>query len=246
LGYIAYRGFASIRIKSRRHALDGVVCYAICGGLMLYLYLDESGDLGFDFVNKKPSEHFTIAVLAVKGHDNNRAIASAVRMTIRRKLRSLRAGAAELKGHSTPLEVKKYFYRKVAAAYFSICSITFNKRRTFQFLAVDKERIYNFIARLVLEKVDLADTKVRVILTVDKSKTTPGIRDFNALILAQLKSRLDPHIPLEIIHKSSHEAPQLQAVDLFAWGIFRRYEREDNEWRREFSGKIVFDGLYDG
>ena len=105
MGYIAYRGFASIRIKSRRHALDGVVCYAICGGLMLYLYLDESGDLGFDFVNKKPSEHFTIAVLAVKGHDNNRAIASAVRMTIRRKLRSLRAGAAVI-GVSSSKESK--------------------------------------------------------------------------------------------------------------------------------------------
>jgi len=214
---------------------------------MLYLYLDESGDLGFDFVNKKPSVHFTIAVLAVKGHDNNRAIAAAVRMTIRRKLRPLRAkDSPEIKGHSSQIEVKRYFYRKVADTDFRVYSITFNKRRAFKYLAEDKERLYNYISRLVLEKVDLAGSKVRVILTVDKSKTMPGIRDFNALILAHLKSRLDPHIPLEITHRSSHEAPQLQAVDLFAWGIFRRYERQDEEWRREFSGKIVFDGFYDG
>lgn len=214
---------------------------------MLYLYLDESGDLGFDFVNKKPSVHFTIAVLAVKGHDNNRAIASAVKKTLRRRLCVLgAAGSPEIKGHSAQIEVKRYFYRKVAPTDFKIYSITFNKRLTFQFLAQDKERIYNFVARQVLEKVDLADTKVRVILTVDKSKTMPGIRDFNALVLSHLKSRLDPHTPLEIVHRSSQEAPQLQAVDLFVWGIFRRYERQDEEWRREFSGKIVFDGLYEG
>ncbi len=214
---------------------------------MLYLYLDESGDLGFDFVNKKPSVHFTIAVLAVKGHENNRAIGSAVRMTIRRKLRPPGGKISpEIKGHSAQLEVKRYFYRKVAGTDFRVYGITFNKRLTFRFLAEDKERIYNFISRLVLEKVDMADTKVRVILTVDKSKTMPGIRDFNALVLAHLKSRLDPRIPLEIVHRSSQEAPQLQAVDLFAWGIFRRYERGDAEWRDEFSGKIVFDGLYEG
>lgn len=43
---------------------------------MLYLYLDESGDLGFDFVTKKPSEFFTICVLAVKGQANDRALAN--------------------------------------------------------------------------------------------------------------------------------------------------------------------------
>lgn len=46
---------------------------------MLYLYLDESGDLGFDFVNKKPSEHFTVCVLAIKGAENDRALSKAVR-----------------------------------------------------------------------------------------------------------------------------------------------------------------------
>lgn len=33
---------------------------------MWFLYLDESGDLGFDFVNKKPSKFFTIAILEIK------------------------------------------------------------------------------------------------------------------------------------------------------------------------------------
>jgi len=34
---------------------------------MWYLYLDESGDLGFDFANKRSSIFFTITILLVKG-----------------------------------------------------------------------------------------------------------------------------------------------------------------------------------
>jgi len=53
---------------------------------MLYLYLDESGDLGFDFINKKPGHFFTICVLSVRGRDNDRALAKSVKEAVRRKL----------------------------------------------------------------------------------------------------------------------------------------------------------------
>ena len=41
---------------------------------MLYLFLDESGDLGFDFVQKKPSNYFVIAILTVKGSNNRKLV----------------------------------------------------------------------------------------------------------------------------------------------------------------------------
>jgi hypothetical protein len=53
---------------------------------MWYLYLDESGDLGFDFVNKKPSNFFTVTILVVEGVENNRALLNGVKKTIARKL----------------------------------------------------------------------------------------------------------------------------------------------------------------
>ncbi len=38
---------------------------------MLYLYLDESGDLGFDFFTKKPSKFFTITIMMMKEIEDN-------------------------------------------------------------------------------------------------------------------------------------------------------------------------------
>ena len=208
---------------------------------MLYLYLDESGDLGFDFVNKKPSEHFTIAVVAVKGHEQNRALAGAVKVTLRRRFGTKNAWNQELKGSATELRAKKLFYRLSARIHFNAYAVTINKKTALPFLAADKERIYNYIARQVLERVDLNTSGVRVILTVDRSKTGARINQFNEYIISNLKARVDPRIPLEIFHRSSQEVLQLQAADMLAWGIFRKYERQDTEWIERLRGKLVFE-----
>jgi hypothetical protein len=46
---------------------------------MWHLYLDESGDLGFDFANKKPSKFFTITILAISNDKDNRNLINAVK-----------------------------------------------------------------------------------------------------------------------------------------------------------------------
>ena len=79
---------------------------------MWYLYLDESGDLGFDFVNKKPSKFFTVTILALSSQDNNRKLIRAAKITLRRKLNNPKHHkriACELKGTGTTMEVKKIF-----------------------------------------------------------------------------------------------------------------------------------------
>ncbi len=53
---------------------------------MWYLFLDESGDLGFDFVNKRPSRYFTICVLATADPGCYHALRKAIKKTLRRKV----------------------------------------------------------------------------------------------------------------------------------------------------------------
>lgn len=214
---------------------------------MLYLYLDESGDLGFDFVNKKPSSFFTVCVLALKGRDNDRALAGAVRAVIRRKVFfKRRAAPMELKGGSLPIEIKRYFYSQVSRVGFGLYAVTLDKRRVYSSLSVDKERMYNYLARQVLERVDFRDAAVRVIMTIDKRSPRRGIVEFNDYILTQVKSLIDPLVPLDIFHVPSQESPGLQAADMFAWGVYRKYERGDREWYDVFRGRIRTDRLYSG
>jgi len=209
---------------------------------MLYLYLDESGDLGFDFFSKKPSKFFTIAILAIRGVNNNRVLLKSVRKTIRRKL--CKKSLQELKGSHSTIEVKRYFYNLVSSVPFDIYALTLNKKRVYNELTQKKDRVYNFIARNVLDRIPFDNTLKRIEFIIDKSKNRREIGEFNDYIVRQLKGRLDPKIPLNISHHTSIENPGLQAIDLFSWGIYRRYERADNEWYNLFKARVRYDERY--
>lgn len=211
---------------------------------MWFLYLDESGDLGFDFVNKKPSKFFTVAIVAVRGVTANRALINSVKHTLKRKLRK-KAHSAEIKGSKTSVEILRYFYDQCKEIEFGIYSLTLNKRRLFEHLAKDKARIYNYVARLVMDRIPLERAGTRIYLIVDKSKARSEIEEFNAYIMRELKSRIDPKVPVDIFHHSSHENLGLQAVDMFCWGIFRKYEKRDSRWFSVFwQEKGRYDSLY--
>lgn len=209
---------------------------------MLYLYLDESGDLGFDFFAKKPSKYFTITVMLVNGMENRKKIAKAVKKTLQNKFKKQKA--TELKGSKQSIEVKKYFYRHIEPVPFEIYALTLNKRRVYDHLSQKKNRVYNFIARKVLDVIPFANATVRVGLVIDRSKSKKEIKEFNDYLIRQLSGRIEPKIPLDIDHHLSHEDLPLQAVDLFSWGIFRKYERNDMEWLDIFKSKIKYDDLY--
>ncbi len=214
---------------------------------MWYLYLDESGDLGFDFVNKKPSRFFTVTILVVKGVENNRALINGVKKTIRRKLDSKRRRKTidtELKGERTSIKIKEYLYNQLLNIPFELYCVTMNKRQAFAKLADEKSRIYNYMARLVLEQIPFGEPPGRVELIIDKSKNKPQIQEFNSYIISHLQGRLDPLIPLDIYHRVSHQDYGLQATDVFSWGVFRKYEREDTEWFEFFRERIRYAGQY--
>ncbi len=191
---------------------------------MWYLYLDESGDLGFDFVNKKPSKFFTVTILALSSYDANRQLLKAVKVTLRRKLNSQKNRKRmvyELKGTGTTLEVKKDVYDR---------------------LTKNKSRVYNYIARQVLDQIPFEKNDgERVELIIDRSMAKPEIEEFNSYIRKQLEGRLSPNVPLDIYHWLSHENAGLQAADLFCWGIFRKYEKKDTDWFDIYSKKVLFD-----
>ncbi|MDP2586743.1 MAG: DUF3800 domain-containing protein [Candidatus Komeilibacteria bacterium] len=212
---------------------------------MWYLYLDESGDLGFDFVNKKPSKFFTVTILALSNQSANRQLNKAVKVTLRRKLnrpKHQKRLVQELKGTGTTLEVKKYFYQKVKNIKFGVYSVTLNKKKVFERLTKEKARVYNYIARKVLDQIPFEkNNNDRVELILDRSMAKPEIAEFNSYIRRQLEGRLSPQIPLDIYHWLSHENFGLQAADLFCWGIFQKYERQGRAWYDIFAEKIRLD-----
>ena len=57
-----------------------------------------------------------MAVLVVKGQDNNRVLINAVKHTLKRKMGKKKLLGIELKGSKVSLGIKKFFYNQVAGA----------------------------------------------------------------------------------------------------------------------------------
>ncbi|MDQ1271450.1 MAG: hypothetical protein QG591_80 [Planctomycetota bacterium] len=215
----------------------------------MFIYLDESGDLGFDFSRKKTTKKFVITLLVCNSDSVRKEFTKAVRRTLKNKLNQKKKNSrqiTELKGINTTLEIKRYFFRNIKSNNWSIYALVLNKVRVETHLQtkVGKKKLYNFLARFLMEKLNLSNVQSNVELIVDRCKNKEEVRDFNQYLINQLEALLPLNTDLNIVHLTSHESTGLQAVDLFCWGIFRKYENNDMEWYKVYGDKVGFETEY--
>lgn len=214
----------------------------------MIIYLDESGDLGFDFSKRKTSEKFVITLLVCDDNETTLQFKKAVRRTLKNKVKRKKKNKfiQELKGARTSHEVKEYLFRNLPGTGWQVYSVVLNKERVFHRLRTKqgKKKLYNFLARFILEKVDLSNHGVAVNLIIDRCKNKEEIRDFNCYVANQLEGLLPLNVPLYITHERSQDNAGLQVVDLLCWGLFRKYEMKDVKWYDVFKETVRFEDEY--
>lgn len=214
------------------------------GIFLMYLYLDESGDLGFDFTNKKPSGFFVITLFVV--HEAkavkiiNKVIEKTLDKQLNRKSKNNRS-VLELKGGDTTLEIKKYFLRhlNIRTSDWDLYTIVLNKQELLKKIRSPiKDRIYNQMTHELLEKISFPITGY-VNLIIDRSKDSLGIKEFNDYLYANLSLCLNLKTKLHIFHHCSTQHKGIQAADMFCHGIARKHELNDRSWYNLFKEKIL-------
>lgn len=214
---------------------------------MWHLYLDESGDLGFNFEQKRPSDHLTICILALHGRRAVLSVRRAVKKTLARKVNRRRVHKQELKGTATHIGIKRYFYDQLRRVDLQVFAVTLRKRDVQRYLAdgaITKPGVYDLVADHLLRHLPLDAAADGVELIVDRSKNRREIADFNRAIGRHLASRVPQGAPVRIDHVRSWADHGLSAADLFCWGIFRRYEAGDSQWYEVYRERIAVDVVY--
>lgn len=214
----------------------------------MFIFLDESGDLGFDFTKQKTTKYFVITVLALDNISVQDEFRKAVRRTLKNKLnrkKNKKRIVHELKGTNTALSIKEYFYRQLPPDGWHIYSLTLNKARTKPHLQTKtgRKKLYNFLSRVLLEKVVFPQNARVVNLAIDRSKSKEEIWDFNRYLINHLEALLPLETQLNITHENSNDNPCLQAVDLFCWGIARK-NISDVAWYSFFGHRIQYQTTY--
>lgn len=207
--------------------------------MCLIIYLDESGCMGFDFENKQSSRYFVITVLVCRDELMDKHIQNAVSRTIKNKLG---AKENELKGAKTELKVKTYFLtqlHKLVESDFEIYAAIVDKRKLLKTDIQNKSHLYNQITGMLLQQITTQNMNA-ITLIVDKCKDKYEMKVFDDYI----KRQLNLEIPFFIHHYSSSASKGLQAVDLFCWGIYRKYEHQDVKWYQAFESAISYEKEY--
>ncbi|MFA5829505.1 MAG: DUF3800 domain-containing protein [Candidatus Gracilibacteria bacterium] len=201
---------------------------------MAYIFLDESGDLGF---GKKSSKFFVITFLFV---ENKRVIEKVVSKTHAelKKIHRTKSGILHC-FHEKPITRQRLLAR-IAQKNCMIMTIYLEKEKVYTKLPDEKIVLYNYVANILLDRIfsKKLHGDHKVILIASRKETNKFLNEnFKNYLSSQIKN--NHQIDLQIEIKTPHDEKALQAVDFISWSIYRKYEYKDHNYYDLFKEKIV-------
>jgi hypothetical protein len=211
----------------------------------MYIFLDESGDLGFNLTKKKTSRFFVITLLVSKNLHSVREINISIIKTLKKINNKKRVEQiCEIKGINTPISMKKYFLERISGYDWCIYSIIVDKKNFLVPKYINQSTyLYNYIASTLFKKLIVEKSDKTIIINVDKCKPLKETYEFNRRIGEVFYPKLCATSNLIINHHNSHDMKLLQAVDLFCYGVFSKYEHQDLSWYSCFQDRIYFENV---
>lgn len=204
-----------------------------------YIFMDESGDLGFNFSKSKTSQYFVVTFLFC-----------ADKRPIDKNIKKIFAGFSktELKNHHGTLHAYKEqpitrtrLLRALAEKDVHVLTIRLNKKQVYTRLHDEKHVLYNYVVNILLDRMvskKLVPLSQEIRFVASKRETNKFLNEnFTSYLKRQTKEnhKLDIHIEV----KTPSQEKGLQAVDCLVWSFFRKYEHDDNSYAEIIKNKVV-------
>ena len=205
---------------------------------MSYIFLDESGDLGFNFQKKKTSKVFVITCLFV---ENKRSIEKIVRKTHSELKKKHKRRFGVLHAVKEKPITRQRLLKRLSEKDCAIMTIYLNKKRVYTKLQNEKQVLYNYVANILLDRIytkKLLSSTKNILLVASRRETNKFLnQNFKNYLNDQMVNRYKVNV--EVVIKTPHEEKSLQAVDFASWAIFRKYEYGDDSYYNLIKNKIV-------
>jgi len=206
---------------------------------MGYIFLDESGDLGFDFSKKKTSNSFVITFLFTDSKTSTEKIVKKIFQGFAKKKKKHHPGV--LHANKENHETKEKVLHALSKKDVRILTIWLNKRKVYTKLQNEKQVLYNYVTNILLDRIcsgKLIPVEKPIQLIASKRETNKFLNEnFKVYIESQMKDRHQLQIQIDI--KTQTEEKGLQVVDFASWAIYRRREFGDDRYWQIIKHKIV-------
>lgn len=202
---------------------------------MRYIFIDESGDLGF----KGSSSRWFVFTMAVVAHKRS---LEHVTEKIWRSLSEKDKKCGELHAHRATDSVRRKVLRLLGSVEdLQVISVVVSKDHISYEARNNGDVLYARIAQMLVAtfismKVCTLDEPVKIV--IDRKHTKENVRTIfmnHMSIPFTIAEFRNVMITLEVSHKDK----SLQAVDFIAWAIFRKYEASDTTSYRLIEHKVI-------
>jgi len=202
---------------------------------MAYIFLDESGDLGF----KKTSSKWFLFTIALTSEPRS---LERVTKKIWRNLRKKHKRMGELHAYHADKNTRLRMLKSLNEVQdLRVMCIILNKHKVYVDLQSQKNYLYNYTANILLDRLhtkEILSVNEPIHLYIDRKDTKKYLREnFVNYLSDSMKKRRDCRFEVQL--HASFENKSLQAVDFISWAIFRKYERGDFEFYEIIKDKIV-------
>ena len=187
----------------------------------MFVYLDESGDLGF---GGGGTDYFTIAFVILEDP-----------VPFKRCIKRIKEKYnipqnVELKGNNTRDLIKRDLLQRLCRLNIEIHTITVKKENVNEKLRSDTNILYNYMVGLSLvERVLREPRNSNIVIQVDRRITsvTSGFRfkDYLKLKIWYEAERRD--LNMNIHELESHRSYAIQGIDIICNSVFRKYSVRD-------------------
>ncbi len=205
---------------------------------MAFIFLDESGDLGFDFKKRKTSKYFLITCLFTEKKEPIEKIVKKTHGELRKKYK--KKGGVLHAVKEQPV-TRQRLLKRLSKEGSNITTIYLDKKKVFTHLKSEKATLYNYVANILLDRIytrKLISTKNDIFLVAAKRETNKFLNEnFKSYLNRQIKNR--HQLELAVLIKEPSQEKALQAVDFASWSIFRKYEHGDESYYNIIENNII-------
>ncbi len=194
-----------------------------------YVFLDESGDLGFNFDKPGVTNNFIVTLLLTKDvRKLERTVKNVTRWVKRRHKKHIGCLHAY---HEDPATRKKLLQAMVDLDC-QVIVIRLNKHKVYTRLHDEKQVLYNYVTNILLDRLierHALGAEKTIHLIAAKRETNKFLNvNFQDYLRRQVKGSHQLDLSVEIC--APGERKGIQAVDMLSWAMFRKIEHGDNQY----------------
>lgn len=208
---------------------------------MTYLYIDESGDLGF---GKNGSDYFIIACVKINDERTNFCFKRIVKKIRQRKLSKKFKDKSELKFSNSSELIRIEFLKRAAKLNIEIYSLIIKKEYTKKDLRDNLPILYNYLISILLEKPLTIIDNSDLIIFLDKCMSPSQRRNFETYTKTKFLSVFNKIPKIILTHDNSSSNEGLQVVDFISGAFGYKYntarlQGDFNNYTNIIKNKIV-------